>query len=122
MAGQGVNPRNGRGRPMDILHAIGNTSTVRLRKLVASDCGDIFVKLEWENPTGSMKDRMAQAVISRAEENGRLKPGDTVVEYTGGSTGASLALVCAAKGYRLQIVSSDAFSQEKLRHTAALGA
>jgi cysteine synthase A len=86
------------------------------------DCGDIFVKLEWENPTGSLKDRMAQAVISRAEEDGRLKPGDTVVEYTGGSTGASMALVCAAKGYRIRIVSSDAFSREKLDHMAALGA
>ena len=80
------------------------------------------MKLEWENPTGSMKDRMAQAVISRAEEDGRLKPGDTVVEYTGGSTGTSLALVCAAKGYRLRIVTSDAFSREKLDHMAALGA
>ena len=107
---------------MDILHAIGNTSMVRLRKVVPPDCADIFVKLEWENPTGSVKDRMAQAVISRAEEDGRLKPGDTVVEYTGGSTGTSLALVCAAKGYRIQIVSSDAFSQEKLDHMAALGA
>ena len=86
---------------MDILNAIGNTSIVRLRKVVPPDCADIFVKLEWENHTGSMKDRMAQALISRAEENGRLKPGDTVVEYTGGSTGASLALICAAKGYRL---------------------
>jgi len=107
---------------MDILHAIGNTSMVRLRKVVPSKCADILVKLEWENPTGSLKDRMAQAVISRAEEDGRLKPGDTVVEYTGGSTGTSLALVCAAKGYRLQIVSSDAFSQEKLDHMTALGA
>src|SRR5437660_858993 len=107
---------------MDILHAIGNTSLVRLRKIVPSKSADIFVKLEWENPTGSVKDRMAQAVISRAEEDGRLKPGDTVVEYTGGSTGTSLALVCAAKGYRLQIVSSDAFSQEKLDQMAALGA
>ncbi len=107
---------------MDILHAIGNTSMVRLRKVVPPDCADIFVKLEWENPTGSIKDRMAQAVISRAEEDGRLKPGDTVVEYTGGSTGTSLALVCAAKGYRLRIVSSDAFSREKLDHMAALGA
>ena len=107
---------------MDILQAIGNTSIVRLRKVVPPNCADILVKLEWENPTGSVKDRMAQAVISRAEEDGRLKPGDTVVEYTGGSTGASFALVCAAKGYRLQIVSSDAFSQEKLDHMAALGA
>ena len=107
---------------MDILNAIGNTSLVRLRKVVPPDCADIFVKLEWENPTGSVKDRMAQAVISRAEETGRLKPGGTVVEYTGGSTGTSLALVCAAKGYRLKIVSSDAFSREKLDHMAALGA
>src|SRR5574341_1275513 len=108
--------------PMDILDAIGNTSMVQLRNVVPRDCAAVVVKLEWENPTGSFKDRMAQAVISRAEEDGRLKPGDTVVEYTGGSTGASLALVCAAKGYRLQIVSSDAFSQEKLDHMAALGA
>jgi cysteine synthase len=107
---------------MDILHAIGNTSMVRLRKIVPPDCAAILVKLEWENPTGSVKDRMAQAVISRAEQDGRLKPGDTVVEYTGGSTGASLALVCAAKGYRIRIVSSDAFSREKLDHMAALGA
>jgi len=107
---------------MDILKAIGNTSMVRLRKVVPPNYADIFVKLEWENPTGSVKDRMAQAVISRAEQDGRLKPGDTVVEYTGGSTGASLALVCAAKGYGLHIVSSDAFSREKLDHMAALGA
>ena len=80
------------------------------------------MKLEWENPTGSMKDRMARAVIARAEADGRLRPGDTVVEYTGGSTGTSLALVCAAKGYRLRIVTSDAFSQEKRDHMAALGA
>ncbi|HET7291254.1 MAG TPA: cysteine synthase family protein [Vicinamibacteria bacterium] len=107
---------------MDILRAIGNTSMVRLCKVVPPGCADILVKLEWENPTGSVKDRMAQAVIARAEADGRLKPGDTVVEYTGGSTGTSLALVCAAKGYRLRIVSSDAFSREKLDHMAALGA
>jgi cysteine synthase A len=107
---------------MDILHAIGNTSMVRLRKVVPPRCADVLVKLEWENPTGSVKDRMAQAVISRAEADGRLKPGGTVVEYTGGSTGASLALVCAAKGYRLKIVSSDAFSPEKLDQMTALGA
>jgi cysteine synthase len=107
---------------MDILRAIGNTSVVRLRKVVPPGCADIFVKLEWENPTGSMKDRMAVAVISRAEAEGRLQPGDTVVEYTGGSTGTSLALVCAAKGYPIKIVTSDAFSREKLAHMAALGA
>ncbi|MEW6363634.1 MAG: cysteine synthase family protein [Acidobacteriota bacterium] len=107
---------------MDILHAIGNTSLVRLRKVVPPGCADILVKLEWENPTGSMKDRMAQAVISRAEADGRLEPGGTVVEYTGGSTGTSLAMVCAARGYRLKIVTSEAFSQEKRDHMAALGA
>jgi cysteine synthase A len=107
---------------MDVLDAIGNTSLVRLRRIVPPDCADILVKLEWENPTGSMKDRMADAVISRAEADGRLKRGGTVVEYTGGSTGASLALVCAAKGYRIRIVTSDAFSQEKRDQMAALGA
>jgi cysteine synthase len=107
---------------MDILHAVGNTSMVRLGKIVPPNCAEILVKLEWENPTGSMKDRMAQAVIARAEADGRLKRGDTVVEYTGGSTGTSLALVCAAKGYRIRIVSSDAFSKEKLDHMVALGA
>src|SRR5262245_57048351 len=107
---------------MNVLQAIGNTSIVRLRKVVPPGCADVLVKLEWENPTGSVKDRMAEAVISRAEEDGRLKPGDSVVEYTGGSTGASLALVCAAKGYRIRIVTSDAFSQQKRDHMAALGA
>ncbi len=107
---------------MNILEAIGNTSLVRLRKVAPAGCAEILVKLEWENPTGSVKDRMAQALIAKAEEDGLLRPGDTVIEYTGGSTGASLALICAAKGYRLQIVSSDAFSREKLDHMAALGA
>jgi cysteine synthase len=107
---------------MDVLSAVGNTSIVRLRRIVPKNGASVLVKLEWENPTGSMKDRMAHAVISRAEEDGRLKRGDTVVEYTGGSTGTSLAWVCAAKGYRIQIVTSDAFSREKLDHMAALGA
>ena len=107
---------------MDILQAIGNTTLVRLRKVVPPDCAEIFAKLEWENPTGSMKDRMANAVIARAESDGRLKPGGTVVEYTGGSTGASLALACAAKGYRIRIVTSDAFSKDKRDQMAALGA
>ena len=107
---------------MNILDAIGNTSIVKLRTVVPPGCADVFVKLEWENPTGSLKDRMAQGVIARAEESGRLKPGYTVIEYTGGSTGASLALVCAAKGYPIRIVSSDAFSEQKLDHMAALGA
>ena len=107
---------------MDILDAIGNTPMARLRRITAPGGADLFVKIEGTNPTGSMKDRMARAVIARAEAAGRLRPGDTVVEYTGGSTGTSLALVCAAKGYRIRIVSSHAFSQEKLDHMAALGA
>jgi len=105
-----------------ILDAIGNTSMVRLHRVVPPDCAAIYAKLEWENPSGSMKDRMALAVISRAEADGRLPPGGTVVEYTGGSTGASLALVCGAKGYPIRIVTSDAFSRDKLDQMAALGA
>mgnify|MGYP001821913447 CR=1 FL=1 len=105
-----------------ILQAIGNTSLVRLRKVVPPGCAKVVVKLEWENPTGSMKDRKAQALIARAEQDGRLRPGYTVVEYTGGSTGMSLALVCVAKGYCLQIITSAAFSQDKLDQMSALGA
>lgn len=107
---------------MSVLDAIGNTALVPLRKLVPAGAARVLVKLEWENPTGSMKDRMARAVIERAEADGRLKPGGTVVEYTGGSTGASLALVCAVKGYRIRIVTSDAFAREKLDQMAAYGA
>src|SRR6187397_1881974 len=107
---------------MHILDAIGSTSMVRLQRVVPADCAAIHAKLEWENPTGSMKDRMALAVISRAAEDGRLPAGGTVVEYTGGSTGTSLALVCASRGYRCRIVTSDAFSAEKRDHMVALGA
>jgi cysteine synthase len=107
---------------MDILRAIGNTSLIRLQRIVPTDRATVLAKFEWENPTGSMKDRMALAVIARAEADGRLKPGDTVLEYTGGSTGASLAMVCAAKGYRIRIVTSDAFSTEKLDQMRAYGA
>lgn len=105
-----------------VLEAIGKTPLIELCKVVPPGCAKIAVKIEGQNPTGSMKDRMAQSMIVRAEQDGRLKPGDTVVEYTGGSTGASLGLVCAAKGYRLQIFTSDAFSQEKLVQMAAFGA
>ena len=105
-----------------ILNAIGNTSLVQLRNVVPPGCAKVFVKLEWENPTGSMKDRVAQSMISRAEEDGRLKPGDTIVEYTGGSTGISLALICVAKGYHLHIITSDATSRDKLNQMSALGA
>ncbi len=105
-----------------ILDGIGNTPLVELRRVVPETCARILVKVEGQNPTGSMKDRMAQAMIGRAEADGRLRPGDTVVEYTGGSTGASLGLVCAAKGYRLKIVTSPAFSEDKLVQMAAFGA
>ncbi|MDG0027332.1 cysteine synthase family protein [Trinickia sp. Y13] len=107
---------------MNVLEAIGNTPLVQLRSVVPSGYARVVVKLEGANPTGNMKDRMARAAIEAAEMDGRLQPGSTVVEYTGGSTGASLALVCAAKGYRLKIVTSDAFSEEKTRTTRALGA
>ncbi|HSM15342.1 MAG TPA: cysteine synthase family protein [Thermoanaerobaculia bacterium] len=107
---------------MDVLDAIGGTSLVELRKVVPAGCGRVLVKLEWENPTGSLKDRMARGVIERAEADGRLAPGGTVVEYTGGSTGTSLAFVCAARSHPIRIVTSDAFSSEKRDHMAALGA
>ncbi len=105
-----------------ILQAIGNTSLVQLRKVVPSGCAKVFVKLEWENPTGSMKDRTALAMIEKAEEDGRLKPGYTILEYTGGSTGISLALISVAKGYPIHIITSDAFSQDKRNQMAAFGA
>jgi len=105
-----------------VLDAVGNTTLVQLRKIVPANGAAVFLKLESENPTGSVKDRMAAAVIGQAEKDGRLKPGGTVLEYTGGSTGTSLAFVCAARGYRCRIVTSDAFSQEKRDHMAALGA
>lgn len=107
---------------MTLLDAIGNTSLVRLQHVVPPGSAAVYVKLEWENPTGSMKDRMAKAVIGRAVADGRLKPGDTVIEYTGGSTGASLAMVCAAMGYAIHIVTSDAFSRDKRDQMAAYGA
>ncbi|MHA2298731.1 MAG: PLP-dependent cysteine synthase family protein [Candidatus Hodarchaeales archaeon] len=106
----------------NVLDAIGNTSLVKLNKVVPPDQATVLVKLEWENPTGSMKDRMAQAMIAEAEKDGRLTKGGTVVEYTGGSTGTSLALICVVKGYRIRIVSSDAFSRDKISHMKALGA
>jgi len=107
---------------VSILDAIGNTPLVRLVHVVPAGSARIVAKLEWANPTGSMKDRMARAAIEGAEASGHLEAGGTVVEYTGGSTGVSLAFVCAAKGYKLQIVSSDAFSVEKLQMMRALGA
>lgn len=105
-----------------VLESIGNTPMVQLRKVVPAGSARIVAKLEWANPTGSMKDRMAKAVIERAEGDGRLPPGGTVVEYTAGTTGVSLALVCAAKGYKAHFVFSDAFSDEKRFTMRAFGA
>ena len=105
-----------------ILQSIGNTSLLALRRIVPANGARILLKLESENPTGSMKDRMALAMIEAAEADGRLTPGRPVVEYTGGSTGVSLALVCAVKDYPLRIVTSDAFAREKLDHMTILRA
>ena len=105
-----------------IVDAIGNTPLVRLRKIVPANGAELWVKLEYLNPTGSMKDRMALAMIEGAERDGLLEPGMTVVEYTGGSTGPALALVCRAKGYRPLIVMADCYSEERFALLDALGA
>jgi cysteine synthase A len=105
-----------------ILEAIGRTPVVRLRHLVSARSADVLVKLEWFNPTGSYKDRMALAMIEGAEKRGVLKPGMRVVEFTGGSTGSSLAMICAIKGYRFVPVSNDAIAVEKLNTMRAFGA
>jgi cysteine synthase len=106
----------------NILDCIGNTSLLSMRHMAPANGSRILLKLESENPTGSMKDRMALAMIAAAEADGRLPPHGSVVEYTGGSTGVSLSLVCAVKGYPLRIVTSDAFAREKLDHMRILGA
>jgi cysteine synthase A len=108
--------------PPGVLGAIGGTPVVRLERMVEPGMAEVWVKLESANPTGSYKDRMALAMIEGAERDGRLRPGQTVVEYTGGSTGSSLAFVCTVKGYPLRIVTSDAFAREKLLTMQALGA
>lgn len=105
-----------------ILEAVGGTPAVELRTLTPADGGTLLLKLESDNPTGSMKDRMALAMIEAAEADGRLTQDGSVVEYTGGSTGVSLSLVCAVKGYPLHIVTADAFAREKLDHMRVLGA
>ena len=104
------------------ISAIGGTPVVRLAQLAGEGGAEVWVKMEAANPTGSYKDRMALAMIEAAEADGRLRPGQLVVEYTGGSTGSSLAFVCAVKGYPLRIVSSDAFAEEKIRTMRAFGA
>src|SRR5688572_33219776 len=105
-----------------VLQAIGHTPLVRLTRVVSSGSADVLVKLELANPTGSYKDRMALAMIEGAEARGALRPGMRVIEFTGGSTGSSLGMVCAAKGYPLLVLSSDAFAQEKLLTMTAFGA
>jgi cysteine synthase A len=106
----------------DILQCIGDTRLVALRRITASNGARALLKVESENPTGSMKDRMALSMIEAAERDGRLPAGRPVVEYTTGSTGTALALVCGVKGHPLDIVTADAFAQEKRDHMAALGA
>lgn len=108
--------------PVGALAGIGNTPMVSLQRVVPPGSARVLVKLEWANPTGSMKDRMARAAIQAAAVDGRLGPGDTVVEYTAGTTGISLAFVCATLGYRLHVAFSDAFSEEKRRTMEAFGA
>ena len=107
---------------MNILDAIGNSPLLDLKRVVPPGCARVVAKFEPANPTGSMKDRMARAIIERAEADGRLKPGGTVVEYTSGTTGVSLAFVCAIKCYKIRIVFSDAFSEDKGLMMRALGA
>jgi cysteine synthase A len=107
---------------MTILDAIGNTPLVRLTRCAPDNGAQLWVKLEYRNPSGSMKDRMAVAMIEGAERDGLLSEGDTVVEYTGGSTGPALALVCRAKGYRCLIVMADCFTEERFQLVRALGA
>ena len=101
---------------------IGNTPLIKLERLSGKDCAEIYVKYEGANPTGSMKDRMALSMIEGAESRGLLNPGSTIIEYTGGSTGSSLAMICSAKGYKAHFISSDAFSEEKLQTMRAFGA
>src|SRR5207237_7321338 len=109
-------------RAATVLDAIGSTPLARLRALAPENGAEILVKLEYRKPTGSMKDRMALSMIEGAERDGLLAPGTTVVEYTGGSTGPALALVCRAKGYRARIVIADCFSDERMQLMRALGA
>ena len=106
----------------NILDTIGNTPIVKLQKMVPKGSGEVYVKLEANNPTGSKKDRMALAMIEGAEKRGILKKGMSVVEYSGGSTGAGLALVCGIKGYRFRLITADVFGKEKIGLMKALGA
>lgn len=122
LAESNTNMREKSGITTSVLDLIGNTSLIELKKLRPKNHARILLKNEAENPTGSMKDRMALSMIEAAEKDGRLRKGGRVVEYTGGSTGVALAFICSIKGYPIDIVSSDAFSSEKLNHMKALGA
>ena len=106
----------------NIIETIGNTPIVKLQKILEKGCGEVYVKLEAYNPTGSKKDRMALAMIEGAEKRGLLKKGMTVVEYSGGSTGAGLAFVCTLKGYRFRLITADVFGKEKIGLMRSLGA
>ena len=105
-----------------VLEAIGNTPLIRVRRCAPANGAELWLKLEYRNPTGSMKDRMALAMIEGAERDGLISPGDTIVEYTGGSTGPALAFICRAKGYRALIVIADCFTEERFQLMEALGA
>jgi len=105
-----------------ILEAIGNTPLIRMHRCAPENGAELWLKLELRNPSGSLKDRMALAMIEGAERDGLISPGDTVVEYTGGSTGPALALVCGAKGYLALIVIADCFTEERMQLMRALGA
>ncbi|MBT8264897.1 MAG: cysteine synthase family protein [Flavobacteriaceae bacterium] len=104
------------------MKAISKTPLVKLERIAEPNSAEIFVKLESANRTGSMKDRMALSMIEGAENLGELQPGGTVIEYTGGSTGSSLAMICSIKGYKAHLISSDAFSEEKIKMMRAFGA
>ena len=106
----------------NILGTIGNTPIVKLQKITPPGCGEVYVKLEANNPTGSKKDRMALSMIEGAEKRGDLIEGMSVVEYSGGSTGAGLALVCGIKGYRFRLITANVFGNEKIALMRALGA
>src|SRR5947209_12271359 len=105
-----------------ILNSIGNTPLLRLHRCAPANGAQLWLKLENLNPTGSVKDRMALAMIEGAERDSLISAGDTVVEYTGGSTGPALGLVCGAKGYRALIVIADCFTEERFQLMRALGA
>src|SRR6476659_3396626 len=119
---RGVGMTDGENARPAALAAIGGTPIVRLERIPGADAAEVWVKLEGANPTGSSKDRMALAMIEGAERSGRLRPGQMVVEYTGGSTGSSLAFVCAVKGYPATLVSATCFADEKIRTMRAFGA